>query len=291
MKFSLPPNTPKGQADAITAGENLITVGAGAGTGKTWVLTERYARILCEQSDVQPNQILTLTYTEAAAGEMKTRITDRVEELLKTFSDFDRRQEITEGLADLWVSTIHSFAARLIRESGLSLDIDPRASVITTQQEQGFWDDIADALEFANLREMAKNYADEQTKPLAAELDEDKDFSACVARWRAGTLSRFARDTAELHASSGRSWQDMLAWIDNDTLLGSGKKAVKDILVPEWQEVWNIFAKIPPLPGGDHQDEDYYPLYNHTNTPQHYPPMLLGELILLSNLFPFSLRL
>ena len=42
----LPPGTPDGQARAVTCDEELVTVGAGAGTGKTWVLSARFARLL-----------------------------------------------------------------------------------------------------------------------------------------------------------------------------------------------------------------------------------------------------
>ena len=248
MKYPLPSDTPQGQKDAITADNKSITVGAGAGTGKTWVLTERYTRLLMEDSSLKPNEILTLTYTEAAAGEMKARITKRVEEVMDDFPDNDRRNEILDGLADIWISTIHSFAARLIRESGLSLDIDPLASVITTQQENDFWDSIAQAAEFGMLSDLAKTYGDKRLKRYAEELDRDEYFAYAVAAWRSGNLSSFARATAELHASSGRSWEEMLRWLDNDELLESGKKRVKDILLPEWREVWEIFSRLPVLP-------------------------------------------
>ncbi len=244
MNFSLPSGTPQGQADAITANEKLITVGAGAGTGKTWVLTERYTRLLMEHDDLLPSEILTLTYTEAAAGEMKTRITKRVQEALNDFHDPKRKREILDGLADLWISTIHSFAARLIRESGLSLDIDPGASVITTQQENDFWDTLARAAEFARLGELARTYGDKKLRELADSLDGNANFSAIVAKWGAYSLSRFACETAELHASSGHSWQKMLDWLDNDALIDAAKPLVIDILASEWRDVWEIFADV-----------------------------------------------
>ncbi|MBQ7216452.1 MAG: UvrD-helicase domain-containing protein [Synergistaceae bacterium] len=250
MNYDLPSGTPQGQADAITADNKTITVGAGAGTGKTWVLTERYVRLLLEHDDLLPSEILTLTYTEAAAGEMKTRITKRVEEALKDFPDPERKRAVLDGLADLWISTIHSFAARLIRESGLSLDIDPGASVITTQQENDFWNTLARAAEFGKLGELARTYGSKELRELqelADSLDRDANFSACAAKWGAYSLSRFACETAELHASSGRSWREILQWLDSDELLGKTMPALIKILSDEWEDVCNFWRGYYPL--------------------------------------------
>ncbi len=256
MKYLLPPETPKGQRDAVNANEKLITVGAGAGTGKTWVLAQRYLRLLVENDDVLPQDILTLTYTEAAAEEMKERIQNLIEKELDRFDD-ERRREIEDGLSDLWISTIHSFSSRLIRESGLKLDIDPMASVISMHTEQNFWEDVKNAAEFANLRMLARAYGDEKLKKLANELDADEDFSAAVSKWKSSNLSLFAKRVSELHASSDSDWEDMLEWAENDTLIDSTRPDVEKILCEEWRAVWDIWNKInlpkaknPKGPGG-----------------------------------------
>ncbi|MBR0095212.1 MAG: UvrD-helicase domain-containing protein, partial [Synergistaceae bacterium] len=221
MNFSLPPNTPQGQREAITTDESLITVGAGAGTGKTWVLSKRYARLLIEKKKLLPSNILTLTFTEAAAAEMKSRIVEEIERDLENFDDTDRRREILDGLSDIWISTIHSFAGRLIRESGLSLDIDPMASVISPQQEQEFWEGITNAAEFANLRELARTYGDKILREVAAELDADEFMAAAVNKWGGEALSDFAKEVADLQASSGHSWEEMLAWSEDNELIAN----------------------------------------------------------------------
>ncbi|MBQ3626758.1 MAG: UvrD-helicase domain-containing protein, partial [Synergistaceae bacterium] len=59
----LPENTPQGQKQAVNSNKQIITVTAGAGTGKTWVLSNRYARLLLSSNEVLPKDILTLTYT------------------------------------------------------------------------------------------------------------------------------------------------------------------------------------------------------------------------------------
>lgn len=244
MKYLLPPETPKGQSEAVNADEKIITVGAGAGTGKTWVLSQRYLRLLIENPEILPQDILTLTYTEAAAGEMKERIQSLVEKEIKRFDDEERKREIEDGLSDLWISTIHSFSARLIRESGLKLDVDPMASVITAKEEQNFWEEIRIAAEFANLRGLARSYDDKRLQNIAKELDSDKCFSAAVAKWKSGNLSTFAQRVSELHSSSGHTWENMLEWAENDTLIDETRPLVEKILLPEWQAEWDIWRNM-----------------------------------------------
>lgn len=243
-KFIISPETPEGQKKAIMTDDKIITVGAGAGTGKTWVLSNRYARLLIDDDKLLPRDILTLTYTEAAAGEMKQRIEARLKDATKDFADKARLRALTDGFADSWISTIHSFAARLIRESGLSLDIDPRASVISAQQEQDFWDSLKSALDFAEMRKLAGAYCEKYIQDLAASLDKDENLSHAVNKWKSETLSDLARLAADLHASSGYTWEDMLKWSENDELITRTCRHVKNILLSEWQEVCKIWNSV-----------------------------------------------
>ena len=208
------------------------------------MLSNRYARLLLEDKKLKPNEILTLTFTEAAAGEMNERIEALVRHELEKVEDSGRKQEILEGLSDLWISTIHAFASRLIRESGLSLDIDPRASVISVHQTREFWDSITNALEFANLNDLAQAYGNKDLRDAAKLLDNSKYLHASVNKWGAEILSQLAQDAIELHASAGNTWNDMLKWSENDTLIDEAKPLVKDILKDEWQNVWNVWKDI-----------------------------------------------
>ncbi|MBQ3693924.1 MAG: UvrD-helicase domain-containing protein [Synergistaceae bacterium] len=241
MKYLLPPETPKGQREAVNAGEKVITVEAGAGTGKTWVLSQRYLRLLIDNPEILPQDILTLTYTEAAAEEMKERIQSLILKELARFDDEERKREIEDGLSDLWISTIHSFSSRLIRESGLQLDIDPSASVISEKQKQDFWEDIKNAAEFAALRNLADAYGDKRLKDIACELDSSEYFSAAVSKWKSSSLSAFAERVSELHASSGLTWENMLDWADDSRLIDKTRPLIEKILLPEWRNEWDIW--------------------------------------------------
>ncbi len=97
-------NTEQKQAVIHTNGSLLIV--AGAGTGKTTVITRRIA-YLVEQKLAKPEQILALTFTEKAAGEMQERA-DILMEL---------------GYYDSWISTFHSFCERILKNHALEIGL------------------------------------------------------------------------------------------------------------------------------------------------------------------------
>ncbi len=108
------------QRAAAETREPRVAVVAGAGTGKTRVLTERY-RILVLERGIAPRRILALTFTEKAAREMKERIR-------KELADRGRR-DLARATEFAPISTIHSFLARILRERALDAGLDPRFAI------------------------------------------------------------------------------------------------------------------------------------------------------------------
>ena len=98
------PPTP--EQDAAIQAEGLVFVSAGAGTGKTSVLVERFVRAIATQG-IDVGSILVITYTERAAAELRSRIRARLAEL--------GRPELTRELDGAWISTIHGFCLRLLQ--------------------------------------------------------------------------------------------------------------------------------------------------------------------------------
>ena len=94
------------QKCAIQFGQGPLLIVAGAGTGKTTVITERIAYLIKTQK-AEPEEILALTFTDKAATEME----ERVDKLLPY------------GYHDLWVSTFHSFCERILKEHGLDIGL------------------------------------------------------------------------------------------------------------------------------------------------------------------------
>src|SRR5581483_8347808 len=94
-----------------------VFVSAGAGTGKTAVLVERFARAVCDQG-LDVDSILVITYTRRAAGELRTRIRAEL-----TARD---RHDLARELDGAWISTIHGFCLRLLKAYPFAAGLDPR---------------------------------------------------------------------------------------------------------------------------------------------------------------------
>jgi len=102
---------------AAVEAEGSVFVSAGAGTGKTSVLVERYVRAVCDRG-VDVDSILVITYTRKAAGELRTRIRAALRER--------GRPDLARQLDGAWISTIHGFCARVLRAHPFAAGLDPR---------------------------------------------------------------------------------------------------------------------------------------------------------------------
>ncbi|MCC7522305.1 ATP-dependent helicase [Candidatus Uhrbacteria bacterium] len=102
------------QAAAVTHDTGPLLIVAGAGTGKTTVLTRRYAHLLAQEG-MSTENILALTFTEKAAGEME----DRVLKLLPT------------GTYDFWISTFHGFCQRMLEAHALEIGLPNKFRLLT----------------------------------------------------------------------------------------------------------------------------------------------------------------
>lgn len=102
------------QKEAVTHGDGPLLIVAGAGTGKTTVLVNRLAYLATEKR-VPTTDILLLTFTEKAAGELEARA-DRI---------------LPYGYVDLWISTFHGFGERVLREFGLDIGLGADFKLLT----------------------------------------------------------------------------------------------------------------------------------------------------------------
>ncbi|MBX3095930.1 MAG: UvrD-helicase domain-containing protein [Fimbriimonadaceae bacterium] len=103
-----------------------LLVRAGAGAGKTTVLTERYFSLVTDRG-MRPDQVLTITFTRKAAAEMKGRIVNRLKDT--------GHSEIAQMAETGPIQTIDSFCERVLRENALAAGLDPGFEVLTGQLE------------------------------------------------------------------------------------------------------------------------------------------------------------
>ena len=98
----------KEQKEAVEHGDGPLLIIAGAGTGKTTVITERI-KWLVSSGKAKPSEILALTFTDKAAREMEERV-----DIAMPY-----------GYTDMWISTFHSFCDRILRQEALQIGLNP----------------------------------------------------------------------------------------------------------------------------------------------------------------------
>src|SRR4249919_3704177 len=112
------------QLDAIDVAKRYLDacVVAGPGSGQTTVLVEYFRRLV--EAEVDPLRILAITFTEKAAGNMRKK-------LGQAFHD---RPQVRARLERAWVSTVHGFCARLLRENAVFAGVDPEFRVLDERE-------------------------------------------------------------------------------------------------------------------------------------------------------------
>ena len=171
------------QRTAIAARERDTFLEAGAGSGKTTVLVDRYCAAVAED-EVPVDRILAFTFTERAAAEMRTRVRRELIARARTLraagdeAGADDLQAAARATERAWVLTIHAFCRRLLAQHPLAAGLDPRFRVL-------------DASEAGRLADRA---AAEAIEGLLAAGDEDVARAAAAYRPR-----RLVEMTLEAH--------------------------------------------------------------------------------------------
>ena len=111
----------KEQLEAVKYKKGPLLIIAGAGTGKTTVITERI-KYLIERKLAKPSEILALTFTEKAAREMEERVD----------------VAMPYGYTQMWISTFHSFCDRVLRDEALHIGLNPRYKLMTQAETVQF---------------------------------------------------------------------------------------------------------------------------------------------------------
>ena len=120
------------QKEAVLSDDQYLRIIAGAGSGKTRVLTMRIAHLI-EDEDVRPYKILAITFTNKAAKEMKERISKMI---------------VTESQP--WISTIHSLCVRILREDIMCMGYPRNFTIMDADDQKSLVKEACKQLEIDN---------------------------------------------------------------------------------------------------------------------------------------------
>jgi DNA helicase II / ATP-dependent DNA helicase PcrA len=172
------------QREAVLAIEGPLLIIAGAGSGKTGVITTRIAWMI--EQGIEPDSILAMTFTNKAAGEMKERVRELLEETGSSATDRPSPGKIASSLT---ISTFHAFGLAVLRRYGRVLGYRPNFSVYDSSDQIALLKEAArelkidpDELEiytllqlFSGIKTERISWSDERWYEMAGDLGESSD--------------------------------------------------------------------------------------------------------------------
>ena len=179
------------QKMAIEARDGSILVSAAAGSGKTAVLVERVIRRITDDKKLCPaNNLLIVTFTKAAANEMRERINEALDKKIKENPENSFLREQQMLLPDAQICTIDSFCNSLVKENFHFLDISPDFGIIDDSQHSILINQAVDCI-------LEKKYAEKTpafmllTETFFANRDDRELASSIVQLYRYSTAYPF----------------------------------------------------------------------------------------------------
>lgn len=200
----------KEQSEVIAHRKGNLLVSAAAGSGKTAVLVEHVIdRLLDKEHSISLSSVVLMTFTEAAASEMKERIKARLKEAFLENRDPHIEREIAE-LPNANISTIDAFCKRLIQENYTSLGIEPNFRIGEGNELALLQEDIVEELleeEYSKKEENFLSFVDRFSSG-----KEDKGIQEIILKLhRLAIASPFPkRYLKELLEDSGEAWKSYL---------------------------------------------------------------------------------
>ena len=182
------------QKEAVYQTEGPVLILAGAGSGKTRVLTHRIAYLI-EEKGVNPWNILAITFTNKAAGEMRERVD----------------QLVGFGSESIWVSTFHSACVRILRRFIDRLGYDTNFTIYDTDDQKSLMKEVCRYLQIDTkmykeraLLSAISSAKNEMISPEEYRLDAEGDFS------RKKIAEVYAEYEKQLRANNALDFDDLL---------------------------------------------------------------------------------
>lgn len=206
------------QQEAVTHWGSPLLILAGAGSGKTKTLTHRAAH-LAGKRGISPENIIMLTFTNKAGGEMRERI-----------------QRILGGKAP-WAGTFHSFCARLLRIDGQNINISPSFVIYDTHDQEDAVKDVLKRLDLKISPRSALTGISQAKNELINELEYG---SFARDPWQKKMASVFLEYQRLLKKNQALDFDDLLLetvrLLRNKEVLRKYQNKFKYVLVDEWQD-------------------------------------------------------
>lgn len=146
------------QALAINTIKSNVSLLAGAGSGKTYVLMKRFVQILRADLSVNPTNIVAITFTRKAADEIKGRVRQAVGECVEQAqNDLERLrwQEHLQKVESAPISTIHSLCSRILRDNPVETQLDPEFTILEDFEAQDFFKETLQQYLRKNIKDNA----------------------------------------------------------------------------------------------------------------------------------------
>jgi len=227
------------QKRAVAYNDGPLLVLAGAGSGKTRVLTRRAAWLIAEKA-VLPDEILLLTFTNKAAGEMKERIYELA------------------GSVPTFAGTFHSFCVKLLRRDGLAIGVPKDFVIYDTQDQKDAVKDILDRMNLStdsykpgSILGMISDAKNQMIEPLQYGEFASTDMQEKV-------FSIYGQYQKMLEEMGALDFDDLLLktvklLTQNKEVLEKWQRRLPYILVDEWQDTNKIQYSLTKLLVGDNR--------------------------------------
>ncbi|MEV6617866.1 DNA helicase PcrA [Streptomyces sp. NPDC051051] len=232
------------RAAVVHSGTPLLIV-AGAGSGKTRVLTHRIAHLLAERH-VHPGQILAITFTNKAAGEMK----ERVEQLVGPRANA------------MWVMTFHSACVRILRRESKRLGFTSSFSIYDAADSKRLMALVCRDLDLDPKRFPPKSFS-AKISNLKNELIDEEDFAARAADGFEKTLAQaYAMYQSRLREANALDFDDLIMTTVNllrafPDVAEHYRRRFRHVLVDEYQDTNHAqYALVRELVGSVEQPVD-----------------------------------
>jgi DNA helicase II / ATP-dependent DNA helicase PcrA len=215
----------KEQEEAVTTKERLLLILAGAGSGKTKVLTHRMAYFLA--NGLSPENVLLLTFTNKAAEEMKKRVVNLVE------------------IAPFFAGTFHSFCARILRLDGRDIGIPPGFLIYDEQDQKDAVKEILKNLNYSSDSFNPKSILNSISEIKNQMLSPTQYAEFAQGDWQETVLKVYIEYEKFLKEVGALDFDDLLIktvklFKESPQTLNKWQKRLTNIFVDEWQDTNKI---------------------------------------------------